>query len=103
MALPHGRKIVVDGKTYQWLCKPGGHVGWEENEYGDMECKYGHLLTVVEMVRGAKIHRINVDRTAVNPKFVAEYIRRGFTGAPYDVPVVLQESNLSIIRKIMED
>ena len=69
MSLPGGRTIVVDDKTYEWICKGGDY------NYGDDDVPVYDKTVTIRSIDNGKLIQHRVDRSAVTPEFVASMIR----------------------------
>jgi hypothetical protein len=79
MALPGGRKIVVDNHNYEWICKidkraaPYQYV--EVDDDGDEYPLLDKVITIRADYTGGKVMQLRTDRTIVAPEFIAELIK----------------------------
>ena len=75
MALPGGRKIVVDGKTYQWICRLDRRASREyEDDWGCDVRFYDKVVTIKAVAGGRHVqHKLAVP--SVTPEWVASMIR----------------------------
>ncbi len=64
MALPNGRKIVVDGLDYEWIVK--------EQKYAD---EWDKTLTIRADKDGGKLIQHRLNRMAITPELVANFIK----------------------------
>lgn len=75
MALPGGRQIVVDGRSFEWICKRDKRASsYEEDDWGNDVAIYGKVVTIRASDSG-KLIQHRVERTAITPEFVALLIR----------------------------
>ena len=75
MALPGGRKIVVDGLTYEWLCCQDWRASrYDYDDYGDEEPACNKKLTIKAEGSG-KLVQYQLPDSAVTPRLVATMIR----------------------------
>ena len=75
MSLPHGRKIVVDGRSYEWICKNKRSPNDYIDDYGNEEPAYENMVTIRVDEDGGKLTQHRIDRSSVTPELVAELIR----------------------------
>lgn len=75
MALPHARKIEVDGKTYEWLVKnKRGSGQFEEDAWVNAEYVLDRRLTVRNPETG-KVVQKEFASSIVTPKDASDLIR----------------------------
>lgn len=75
MALPGGRKIVVDGKSYQWIIKKDRRASdYDYDDYGDEEPVYKNVVTIKADAGGQAVQH-KPDLLSVTPEWVASMIR----------------------------
>lgn len=74
MALPGGRKIVVDGKNYEWIVKDKRNPFDRMDDYGNELPDYDKMVTVRADESGKLIQR-RYNRSSVTPELVAELIK----------------------------
>lgn len=75
MALPNGRKIVVDGKSYEWICKNKRSPNDFIDDYGNEEPAYKNIVTIRADEDGGKLVQHRIDRSSITPEFIANLIR----------------------------
>ena len=74
MALPGGRKIVVDNVSYEWIVKDKRKPFDRMDDYGNDLPDYDRMVTVRADDSGKLIQR-RLDRLSVTPEIVAELIK----------------------------
>ena len=75
MSLPNGRKIVVDGRDYEWICKNKRSPNDYVDDYGNEEPAYENVVTIRADEDGGKLIQRKINRSSVMPELVAELIR----------------------------
>ena len=75
MALPNGRKIVIDGKSYEWICKNKRSPNDYVDDYGDEEPAYESVVTIRVDEDGGKLVQHRINRSSITPRLVSELVR----------------------------
>ena len=75
MALPNGRKIVVDGKTFEWICKNKRSPNDYVDDYDNEELAYENVVTIRVDEDGGKLVQHRINRSSITPELVCELIR----------------------------
>ena len=75
MALPGGRKLVVDGKDYEWICKEKRASYDVVDDYGNEEPAYEKMITIRADTDGGKLVQHRINRSSITPELVAELVK----------------------------
>lgn len=74
MALPGGRKIVVDGKNYEWIVRDKRNPLDRMDDYGNELPDYDKMVTIRANETGKLIQK-SFNRLSITPEFVSELIK----------------------------
>jgi hypothetical protein len=74
MALPHARKIEVDGKTYEWIVKAAKPGRSADDSWGNDITLYDRRVTIRSQENG-KLVQTDLETQSVTPETVIGLIR----------------------------